>query len=210
MVHLCGNDIQFEMEGDTENEEVKDTFFKFRTGWAVKDMEIAWYEAAKSVKITGDAAFVGYLRKGNFYWKVLSFEKGDTLYPHFDNVTGELTLFARSYSDFDNDGNTVTDWLEVWDEKYLRRFRKGKGAYSKMKQVIKNLFGLSGYELVSSQEHGFTFIPVAYHRNEAGACWSPSQDSIEQYELAFRSCHKITQLTPFLLCILKAKGRTLI
>lgn len=69
LVHLCGNDIQFEMEGDTENEEVKDTFFKFRTGWAVKDMEIAWYEAAKSVKITGDAAFVGYLRKGNFYWK---------------------------------------------------------------------------------------------------------------------------------------------
>lgn len=75
LVHLCGNDIQFEMEGDTENEKVKDTFFKFRTGWAVKDMEIAWYEAAKSVKITGDTAFVGYLRKGKFYWKVLSFEK---------------------------------------------------------------------------------------------------------------------------------------
>lgn len=50
LVHLCGNDIQFEMEGDNENEKVKDIFFKFRTGWAVKDMEIAWYEAAKSVK----------------------------------------------------------------------------------------------------------------------------------------------------------------
>ena len=136
LVHLCGNDIQFEMEGDTENEKVKDTFFKFRTGWAVKDMEIAWYEAAKSVKITGDTAFVGYLRKGKFYWKVLSFEKGDVLYPHFDNVTGELSLFARSYSDYDSSGNIVTDWLEVWDEKYLRRFKKGGKGYSKIKQVI--------------------------------------------------------------------------
>nr|DAE11776.1 MAG TPA: portal protein [Myoviridae sp. ctXwe21] len=206
LVHLCGNDIQFELEGDTENEKVKDTFFKFRTGWAVKDMEIAWYEAAKSVKITGDTAFVGYLRKGIFYWKVLSFEKGDTLYPHFDNVTGKLTLFARSYSDFDNDGNTVTDWLEVWDEKYLRRFRKGKGAYSKIKQVIKNLFGLSGYELVSSQEHGFTFIPVAYHRNEAGACWSPSQDSIEQYELAFSQLSQNNTAYAFPIMYFKGEG----
>ena len=41
LVHLCGNDIQFEMEGDTENEKVKDNFFKFRTGWAEKDIDIA-------------------------------------------------------------------------------------------------------------------------------------------------------------------------
>ncbi len=185
LVHLCGNDIQFEMEGDNENDKVKETFFKFRTGWAVKDMEIAWYEAAKSVKITGDTAFVGYLRRGKFYWKVLSFEKGDTLYPHFDNVTGELILFARSYSDYDDKGNSVTDWLEVWDEKYLRRFKRGRSGYDKIKQVIKGLFGLDGYEFVSEQEHGFTFIPVAYHRTESGACWSPSQDSIDQYEMAF-------------------------
>ena len=66
LVHLCGNDIQFEMEGDNENDKVKETFFKFRTGWAVKDMEIAWYEAAKSVKITGDTAIVGYHRKGKY------------------------------------------------------------------------------------------------------------------------------------------------
>ena len=206
LVHLCGNDIQFEMESNKDNLNMDDTFSRFRIGWAMKDMEIAWYEAAKSVKITGDGAFVGYLHKGSFYWKVLSFEKGDTLYPHFDSVSGELILFARSYSDYDDKSNPVTDWLEVWDERYLRRFKKGKSGYDKIKQVIKGLFGLDGYELVSEKLHGFTFIPVAYHRNEEGACWTPSQDSIDQYELAFSQLSQNNMAYAFPIMYFKGEG----
>ena len=53
-------------------------------------MERAWYEMAKSVLSTGDAAFIGIMDKGKFYWKVFSYLKGDVLYPHYDRITGSL------------------------------------------------------------------------------------------------------------------------
>ena len=117
LVHLCGNDIQFELEGDTENEKVKDTFFKFRTGWAVKDMEIAWYEAAKSVKITGDTAFVGYLRKGIFYWK--------------GGCVKTLTqpFFMRKAQTFSSPGFVITQSFRIFRHKV---FRYGKVTFSSL------------------------------------------------------------------------------
>lgn len=206
LVHLCGNHIHFELEEDNETDSTKELFQKLRSGWEIKDMEIAWYESAKSVKMTGDTAFVGYIRKGVFYWKVLSFANGDTLYPHIDSVTGDLTLFARSFSDYDDKGNSITDWLEVWDERILRRFKKGKSGYNKVKQVIKGLFGLDGYELVSEDLHGFDFIPVSYQRCDSGACWSPSQDSIEQYELCFSQLSQNNKAYAFPILCLKGEG----
>ena len=59
LAHLCGNDIQFEMPSSKDDESTNETFFKFKEGWSVKNMEIAWYESDKSVKVTGDAACVG-------------------------------------------------------------------------------------------------------------------------------------------------------
>lgn len=185
LAHLCGNDIQFEMPSSTENESVNETFFKFKEGWSVKDMEIAWFESAKSVKTTGDVAFVGYKKNGKFYWKILSFINGDKLYPHYDSVTGELSLFAREYSDIDEDGNTTTSYVEIWDDTYLYRYRKSKTGVSGVFNHVKGWFGLTGYSLISKEPHNFPFMPVAYKRDDNGACWSFSQGSIDQYELAF-------------------------
>lgn len=50
-------------------------------------MEIAFYEYAKSVKITGDAAIVFYMNEGKVFTKNLSYFDGDTLYPHYDSIT---------------------------------------------------------------------------------------------------------------------------
>lgn len=194
LTHLCGNAIQFELyskkfgkkpDSEANNEKKQSVFYEFRKGWAIKDMEIAWYEAAKSVKITGDTAFVGYMNKGKFGWKVFSYKNGDVLYPHFDSITGELILFARGYTDMDEQGNTLTWWLEVWDDEFLYRFKKSNTGMEKAKVIIKKLFGLESYTLVSQQRHGFPFIPIAYHRDDEGACWTNSQDTIEEYELAF-------------------------
>lgn len=183
--HLCGNDVQFEMPSSKDNKQTNDTFFKFKEGWSVKDMEIAWFEAAKSVKITGDGAFVGYKQNGKFYWKILSFLNGDTLYPHYDAVTGELTLFARKYSNLDDNGKETINYVEVWDEKFLYRYKQDKTGVAGVVNKVKKYFGLSGYKLISQELHNFPFIPVAYKRDENGACWSFSQGSIDQYELAF-------------------------
>lgn len=185
LAHLCGNDVQFEMPSSKDNKQTNETFFKFKEGWSVKNMEIAWFESCKSVKITGDVAFVGYKKNGKFYWKVLSYLNGDSLYPHYDSVTGELSLFARKYSDMDENGKETTTYVEVWDEKYLYRFKKDNTGAVGLLNRIKDIFGLRGYRLVSSEPHNFPFIPVSYKRDENGACWSFSQGSIDQYELAF-------------------------
>lgn len=185
LAHLCGNDIQFEMPSTKDSEQVNETFFKFKEGWSVKNMEIAWFESAKSVKVTGDVAFVGYKKGGKFHWKVLSYLNGDSLYPHYDAVTGELSLFARKYSDVDENGKETTTYVEVWDEKNLYRFKKDNTGAVGILNRIKEIFGLRGYRLISEEPHSFPFLPVAYKRDENGACWSFSQGSIDQYELAF-------------------------
>jgi hypothetical protein len=186
LTHLCANDIQFELLDTKQNEKKNDLFMKFRLGWLKKNMEIAWYEVAKSVKKTGDGAFVGYLRNGEFGWTVYSYAKGDKIYPHFDPITGELYLFAREYTDMDEKGAAVISWIEVWDKtNYYRMRRDEAGTIDKIANSIKGLFGQSGYRIVESKPHGFGFIPVAYFRDDNGACWSLSQECIDNYEMAF-------------------------
>lgn len=185
LVHLCGNDIQFELNTSAPNKKQQDDFKIFREGWMDSDMEVAFYEAAKSVKITGDGAVVGFLKNGEFGYKTLSYLNGDVLYPHYDSVTGELNIFARSYYDYDDNGEIVCEWLEVWDKKMLRRFKKTGEKYQSIVERIIGMFKLSGYVAVEEKPHGFDFVPVAYKRDNDGACWSPSQNSIDGYEVTF-------------------------
>lgn len=191
LVHLCGNDIQFDLNTKTEDEKMKKTFDQFRDGWHEKDMEHAFYEFAKSSKITADAAFVAYIENGSFGWEVLSHLKGDKLYPHYGK-DGKLIVFARAYKEYTDDGRTV-DRLEVWDSTYLYRLHRatesgdnpptltfGRGA---------STYSLDGYvyddPTTGAVPHGFSRVPVTYLRNEEGPCWEPSQDSIDEYEIAF-------------------------
>lgn len=185
LVHLCGNDIQFELNTSEPTGAQQEDFKQFKEGWLGKDMETAFYEAAKSVKITGDGAIVGFLNNGEFGFKVLSYLNGDTLYPHYDSVTGKLSVFARSYYDYDDEGEIVCEWLEVWDDKTLRRFKKAGDKYQTFMDKIMGVFNLSGYTLVYEKPHGFPKIPVAYKRDDNGACWSASQNSIDGYEVTF-------------------------
>ena len=127
LVHLCGNDIQFELGEARPTDEKQEKFLSFREGWINKGMEVEFYKLASSVKKTGDGALVFYLSDSVLGCKSLSYMNGDTLYPHYDSITGELTLFARSYYDYDDEGNTTSEWLEVWDKKYKYRYKKGVG-----------------------------------------------------------------------------------
>ena len=185
IVHLCGNDIQFELNKDKPSELENSSFNAFKEGWMGKDMEIAFYELVKSTKITGDVAVVGYIKNGEFGYKTLSFSNGDILYPHRDPITGKTSLFARSYYDYDEEGTKIIEWIEVLDDTFLYRYKTNLGKNKTISDKIKNTFGLDGYTLVSKEVHGFPFLPVAYHRDNDGACWSPSQESCDGYELSF-------------------------
>lgn len=189
VVHLVGNDVQFELSGKagTSRQEIEDndTLLDFRQGWLDMDMETRFYEAVDSIKTVGDAAVVGYFDSdGKACAKVLSFLDGDKLYPHYSSEPDRLELFARKYYDIDETGKAVREWVEVWDDTYLYRARRGISS-SPVVQRIKEVFGLAGYTIVSQERHGFNFCPVAYHRNREGACWINSQDTIEAYEEAY-------------------------
>ena len=183
LIHLCGNDIRHELTEPRETEEQRADFFRFKKGWQMKHSEHAFYLAAKSVKVTGDGAVVGYIKENKFGWKNLSYLNGDKLYPHYDEYN-KLKLFAREYTAYDEDGNANTSYVELWDKDNLSIYKRPlKGTKSKIVTILER-FGLSGYEEVSKNPHGFDFLPVAYHRNDDGACWSDSQDSIDKYEIA--------------------------
>lgn len=188
LTHLCGNDIQFELSDKNVTDETQKIFNAHRNGWANKNMEVAWYQLAKSVKATGDGAFVGFMDKGKFGWKVLSFLNGDKLYPHYDLRTGKLNTFARTYCNYAEDGTVTKRYIDVWDDTYYYRFVMDGDAtnfFDKAKQLILNLFSAEGYKLEWMEAHGFDEIPVAYKRDDNGPCWTYSQETIENYEVAF-------------------------
>ena len=187
-VHITGNDIQFELSGKvgTEEEELRkqQDFVTFRQGWLDMNMEYNFYEFTE-YKIVGDAAVVGYFDEdGHARARTLSYLKGDTLYPHRNSITGKMELFARKYADYDEEGRFSTEYVEIWDDKYLYRAKRGL-AKSSIVQKIKDFFGISGFEVYEQKEHGFNRCPVAYFRDEMGPCFLPSQATIETYEEAF-------------------------
>lgn len=188
IVHIVGNDIQFELSGKVESEEKELqkqlSLVTFKQGWLDMAMEYHIYEFM-DYKIVGDAAVIGYFDEdGKAQARVVSYMKGDTLYPHRNSITGKMELFARKYADYDEEGNFSTEIVEVWDDKYLYRARRGISK-SKIVQRIKEVFGLAGYEIFEVKPHGFNFCPVAYYRENDGACFLPSQSTIETYEEAF-------------------------
>lgn len=188
ILHLTGNDVQFEIADGaldkSKEEEYQKNLIKFKKCWLLSNMEIRNFEAIRSLMITGDAAVVGYFNNGKFGAKSLSYLNGDTLYPHFDSITGELELFARKYYDYDDDGIEKIEYVEVWDDVNIYRYKRGvneRGVYA----FLKKIFNLDGFELITKKPHGFPFLPVAYVRNEDGPCWHAVQKNIEDYEEAF-------------------------
>lgn len=192
VLHMTGNDIQFELAEEDDNEKVSEDnqnmLNKFKKGWLMHDLEIRDFEAVCEYMKVAECAVVGYFdAKNKFGMRTFSYENGDTLYPHFDSLTGDLVCFARKYYDYDDEGNEKTEWVEAWDNKMFYRFKRDarNGKVQEVITRIAKIFGIDDYTLVESKEHGFPFVPVAYARNEDGPCWSAVQRNIEDYEEAF-------------------------
>lgn len=190
ILHLTGNDVQFEIADSDDTLSKADDYQKqlinFKRGWLLSDMEQRFYEAVRGRMIVAESAIVGFFdENGKFGAMTLSYLNGDTLYAHNDSITGKLNLFARKYYDYDETGTAKVEHVEVWDDTYMYRFEKSLAKESKLVTFIKGIFGLEGYALVEQKPHGFPFIPVAYNRDDRGPCWSPVQKNIEDYEEAF-------------------------
>lgn len=187
LTHLCGNNIQFTDSNQNPSDTDRDLLINFKQAWKNKNMEVAWYDSANSVKCTGDVAFCGYLADNVFGYRIFSFFEGDILYPHYNYVTGKMDVFGREYSRYNLNGKEVEKILEVWDNKKMYRFKRDtKPGIKKAIKYILELFGLNdGWSLEYEEFHGFPFMPISYHRNKYGACWTFIQPQIEQYEKDF-------------------------
>lgn len=191
VLHVTGNDIQFELAEGTEEgseDKLQELLTKYRKGWLMHDMEIRFFEAVSAYMKVADCAIVGYFDgDGKFGTRTLSFDRGDTLFPRYDSLTGELIAFARKYVDYDEEGEERIEWVEAWDKDKFYRLKKdlSGGTAKNVVRKIASIFGASEYTCVEEKRHGFPFIPVAYARNEDGPCWSAVQRNIEDYEEAF-------------------------
>ena len=185
LVHLCCNDIHWELTDDNVTSDREALYKEYKKGWLRKNMEIDFYDLAKSVKVTADGAVVFFMDNRKLGTKVLSFLNGDTLFPHHDPLTGSMDRFARKFSSYDEEGKEVVSWVEVWDDVYLTRYRQAKVGLKGTVNALKDYFGMDGYEVVSRQRHGFTRCPVVYLRDkDNGPCWNDVQCLIDDYEVA--------------------------
>ncbi len=172
LVSLIGNNVNHRLiRSYKDSEAAQDWLADFREGWEDKSIEVAIHNAISADGKTGDCAICFCLSKGRVSWRVFSFEQGDILYPHYDRLTGELSLFAREYTETDGENNQ-TMFLDVWDDVCYIRYRRSLKS-NKEEWVIDE----------PKQRHNFPECPVAYHRY-GEPFWTPSQSLIENYEVA--------------------------
>lgn len=168
---LLGNEVGMRLISNRSRQAGEDALSRFREGWEEYNMEIAIHKAIESDYTTGDTAVYIYKDKGEVGWRVFSYNNGDTLYPHFNPMTGEIALLGRRYRQEDENG-IETDYLDVIDDKHYATYRLDFDG--KKNRVWKLEMGPT--------EHGFPFCPVAYHRS-VGPVWEASQPLIDTYEM---------------------------
>ena len=167
---LLGNNVGMRLVSGGTSQQMIDRLSFFREGWEDKDMEVAVNDAIDRVFSVADVAVYVYMNDKKVRWRVFSYTDGDTLYPHYDTLTGDITLFGRLYNQSDWDGN-VHRYLDVVDSTHFVTYREKDDR--------------DGWEMEGEPiAHGFPFCPVAYHRNDNGPVWSASQSLIDGWEIA--------------------------
>lgn len=175
---LMGNNIGMKLISARTGSKGEDFLAWFRDGWELFNMEIAADRAIDSDFITADCATYVYMNEaeGEVGWRVFSYLNGDTLYPHFDPITGEIALLGRKYTQEGDDGKIET-YLDVIDNNIFATYRLSSDGADGAKN--------EGWVLdMQPIRHGFLTCPVAYHRRrENGPVWTASQSLSENYEL---------------------------
>ena len=167
---LLGNNVGMRLVSNATDPAMISRLAEFREGWEEKDMEVAVNDAIDAAFSVADSAVYVYMDDGKVKWRVFSYNAGDVLYPHYDTLTGEMTLLGRLYNQADWDGK-VTQFLDVIDKTHFVTYRQKENN--------------DGWEMESDPKpHGFPVCPVAYHRNDSGPVWSASQSLIDGWEIA--------------------------
>lgn len=191
-VHLFAKPLKF-----TTLRTSNDTLFaRFKEYWTQRNASSALYLMAKSALTTGDGAVCFYMNKNSglskLDYKVWSYRDGDQLIPVYDEATGEMKQFIRRYSSVNADG-VAEDTLDVYD------------ATTYKKVVFRN----RGWVEMASTAHGFTQIPVVYHR-EPDVAWGAGQDLIDKIERLLSDLRESNAYFAFGIMFLKGEEVTVL
>lgn len=199
---LCGNPTKFRVPNAEQNDKVEKDFAQWREGWSARDMDILIHSAFESLGKTGDVAIHMYLREGKLDHVIYSYDRGDILYPHYDSK-GKLILFARKYNSIDEDGNSVS-MVDIFDSSNIYTYISTINSQeNEDDSFLPKGFSLIGYRFVNMLKHGMDQIPIAYHRDESGAWWTPSQHTIEEFEWSFSMMAHNNKAYAFPILVLK-------
>ena len=162
-VHLWAKQPKFiSKRGDNS-----EMFIRFKEYWTQRNAQAALYMMAKSALTTGDGAICWYMNEAKeLSYKIWSYKDGDMLIPVYKENGVDLRLFIRRYYSLpDNELNSV-DTIDIFsDTTYTQLINKGN------KWVIS----------VTERPHGFSRIPISYHR-ESDVAWGAGQDLIDKIE----------------------------
>ena len=182
LVALTGFDPDLSMPRSKTDKVSQEYLRNYKEGWDKKNMDSVVHLAIASDLKVGDVAVCGYKSKGRFGTRIFAYDKGDTLFPQYNPMTGELSLFGRMFSVTVTNPNDkeVTDtikYLDVWDDKNYMQYRT-LASWEDRKDAIDSEWKVE----VQPKPHNFREIPIAYHRY-GEPCWAGSQSLIEQNEL---------------------------
>lgn len=213
LIHVTGNDITLVNSDASPGVREKDWLVKYKQIWRNRNMDVAFFNAVDSEKCTGNAAVAFYFTKPKggmrINAKVYSYLDGyticDTIY---SDVDGEPAIQAIKYQSFDTETMRTVDWIDVWDRQRAYRYRRdGTSAKRRKDDVFKGYN--DGYTLVRVVDHGYyNRVPVAVKRSRIGACWTPVQPLIEDYEMQASNLCQAARVLPHAVFFVKGgEGR---
>lgn len=144
-----------------------DKFTRFKEYWTQRNAQSALYLMAKSALTTGDGAICWYLNtKKELNYKVWSYKDGDMLIPVYKENGIDMDKFIRRYYSIPEGEKNAVDTIDIYsDTTYTQLILKGT------KWVVS----------IDERTHGFSQIPVSYHR-EPDVAWGAGQDLIDKIE----------------------------
>lgn len=166
VMHLTANPMQFTLMDIDPDETMQKNFITFKQYWELRNQDGMKVKMVDAQKSYGDAGLLYYFdSEKRIKSRLLSYSDGYTLCPHNDK-NGERILECVYYIKDD------IEHLDCYDKVFMHSFVK----------VAEEEDGktIQGWKLISSEEHGFSEIPLITKRGNVA--WNDVQPIIEAYE----------------------------
>ena len=166
VLHLCGFPMQFTMMNSNPSDGQKEDFSLYKQYWRLRNQDGMREKMVETQKSVGDAGLLYYFdNKYRIKSRLLSYKDGYVLCPHNDD-NGDRILESVYYV---SDG---IEYIDSYDDTYFYRHVMDLSSDSD-----------SDWQLVTSEPHGFSEIPLITKRGDVA--WSDAQSVIEAYEIIY-------------------------